>query len=65
MERRNFRRSERPAKRLTCSCGGETKLIKRRNFPHGRKSDGISYMVYKCSSCKKESSLNRTQEVRR
>jgi hypothetical protein len=53
MENRRFRKAEPPKKFITCSCGGQAKLIKRRNFPHGRKSKGITSIGYRCNDCKK------------
>jgi len=58
------RKMEPLRKRMTCSCGGESRLIKRRNFSHGRKSGGRSHMVYKCSTCNKENPISRRGESR-
>lgn len=51
----SFRRKQEPLrKKGTCSCGGDAKLIKRTNYPHGRKSGGVCFTLYKCGECGKE-----------
>ena len=63
MRTNNFRRPVAgPSKTRTCSCGASSKLVKRRNWPHGRKAKAENTMAYKCKSCGKELSLNNTQE---
>ncbi len=64
MRNNHFGRREPMRKRISCSCGKEARLIKRRNFSHGRKSGGKSYKVYKCESCNKENMLTKTREVK-
>jgi len=65
MAQNRFGRKEFVAKRMQCSCGGDSKLSKRRNFPHGRKSDGVTYIFYKCKVCNKETPLTKPKESRR
>jgi len=63
MRNNNFRRPrEGPSKTRTCSCGASSKLVKRRNYPHGRKSKAENTQAYKCKSCNRELSLNNKQE---
>ena len=65
MNNQRFRRRDPIARLISCICGAQAKLIKRRNFPHGRKSVGRPYSLYKCQSCNKEDMLNKFQEVKR
>ena len=66
MDKRRFKAFEKPAKFKQCSCGGTTKLINRRNFPHGVKSKGTYNRVYVCNQCNKVNPQNKTQmEVKR
>jgi len=66
MDRRRFKSFEKPVKFKQCTCGGTTKLINRKNYPHGVNSKGTYTRVYVCNSCSKSTFQNKTQsEVKR
>jgi hypothetical protein len=59
MEYNRHRRREALTKKVQCSCGGESRLIKK------RKSKGICYMFYRCKVCNKEVPLNKPREAKK
>lgn len=66
MNNKRFRKYDKPMKLKRCVCGSDARLIKRRNFPHGRKSKGISYQIYVCNDCNRTNIPTKLQsEVRR
>jgi hypothetical protein len=64
MMNRRFGSQEPMKKHIQCSCGAGARLIRRRNFPHGRNSKGKSIRLYKCDTCNKESPI-KLKEARR
>lgn len=54
-----FRRFEPQPKTKQCSCGGNSKLAKRRNFTHGRKSTATTKAFYRCQDCGKETPISK------
>lgn len=63
MENRKPGKREPSSEVINCNYSSETELVKRENFNHNKKSEGTS-IIYKCSSCKRENLLNKTQEVK-
>lgn len=60
MKYNRFRRREPLAKTIKCPCGKELKMIKRKNYPHGKNSQGVIYLSYECRSCNKKIPLTKT-----
>ncbi len=54
MENRKFGKRKQLSEVINCNYSTETGLVKRGDFNHSRK----------CSSCKRENLLNKTQEVK-